>query len=256
MKMKWNRRMHCPNFCIVLMICSLPILAGCGLRHGTGGQLTTRFVDAVGPSEREVYDVGNFSAIELRGNGRVKLVRGSPGVAIEGARNQIDLVSVRVEENTLIVEPSQRVSFHPEIDIEIAVSRLSSFQSYGSFQLHTVGTPLDGGIVNLEIKGNGNYRFLINARRIDVVHNGFGKVELTGLVDTLNANVNATGGFDSRNLLADVTSIEVNGVGNAFVYAGESLTARANGIGSITYRGSPRSIDTKGRGIGNISARQ
>ncbi len=243
-------------FGIALILSSLSLLVGCGLHHGAGGQLTTRFVDAAGPSEREVYTVGSFSAIELRGNGRVKLVRGSPGVAIEGARNQIDLVSVRVEENTLTVEPSQNVSFHPEIDIEISVSRLSSFQSYGSFQLNTVGTPLDGGIINLEIKGNGNYRFLINARQIDLVHNGFGKVELTGLTRSLNANVNATGGFDSRNLLSDETQIEVNGVGNAIVYASESLTARANGIGSITYRGSPRTIDTEARGIGSISARQ
>lgn len=232
------------------------LFTGCGIRYASGGQLLARYVEADGPQDREVFTPGSFTAIELRGNGNVTLTRGSPQVVIEGSRNQLDLISVRIEENTLIVEPLQKVSFQPGLDITISLSRLTGFDSYGVFNLTTTGTPLDASNVVFEIKGSGNYSFVVNGSRITASHNGFGTVQFTGVASSLVADVNATGSFDARNLLVEEAEVEVNGVGNAFVYASEKLTARANGVGSITYRGSPPVVEKKIRGVGRIVARQ
>lgn len=254
------RKLKRSHFLGVGLACGLTLLSllltGCGIRYASGGQLLARFVNADGPSEREVYTPGSFSAIELRGNGNVTLTRGSPQVVIEGSRNQIDLVSVRVEENTLIIEPLERVSFQPGIDITISISRITGFDSYGVFNLKTSGSPLDASNVVFEVKGSGNYSFLVNGSKISVTHNGFGTVQFTGVAQALVANVNATGSFDARNLLVDEAEVEVNGVGNAYVYASDKLIARANGVGSITYRGNPPELEKQVRGVGRIIARQ
>lgn len=231
-------------------------LSGCGIRQASGGHITSRYVTADGPSESRNYNVGSFSSISLNGNANVTLRQGSPSVRAEGSANQLEHLDVRVENNVLYVERIGRVTFQPKIDIVITVPRLINFSSVGIFDLQTGGGPLPGERIGIDISGSGNYTFNLNARHVSVAHNGFGNVTLVGLAETLNAEVHATGSFDSRNLLTEDVEIQVNGVGGASVYASRRLVAVANGIGGISYRGNPMHVERRVRGIGRISAQQ
>lgn len=243
---------------VILLVASLVLAlqTGCGIRHASGGHMTSRYVNADGPSESKTYPVSGFSSIYLEGNGNVTLRQGNPSVRIDGSANQLELVNVRVEDNVLHIERIGRVTFQPKIDIVITLPRLVNFASVGIFDLETSGSPLPGERVGIEISGSGNYNFNLGARHVSVSHDGFGNVTLVGLAETLTAEVNATGSFDSRNLLTEDVSISVNGVGGASVHASRRLEARANGIGSITYRGNPLTVERRARGIGRISAQQ
>jgi len=226
---------------------------GCGINHASGGQMLARFSKGDGPREKRSLNPGSFDSIRIQANGNITMRNGDPGVVIEGSRNQLDLLSVRVEDNVLHIEPTEKVSFQPGLDFTVSVPRFEGFSSRGIFELQTSGSPLNGNQVTIEISGSGNYSFHLNARHVSVTHNGFGNVTLVGLAESLVAQVNATGSFNSQNLLTENANVQVSGVGGARVYASEYLEAKATGIGSIKYRGNPIEIVKRARGVGRIS---
>jgi hypothetical protein len=100
--------------------------------------------------------------------------------------------------------------------------------------------------------------------------NGYGKVSLVGLRDPITIKANGavqlwgSGAVESANLVMNGPSkfqlekleaknltVQVNGVGDADVYATENLTADVKGVGHIRYRGDPHLV-TKINGPGTV----
>jgi hypothetical protein len=100
--------------------------------------------------------------------------------------------------------------------------------------------------------------------------NGYGKVSLVGLRDPITIKANGavelwgSGAVDSAELVMNGPSkfqlakleaknltVEVNGVGDAEVYATDTLVADVKGVGHIRYRGDPHLV-TKINGPGTV----
>jgi hypothetical protein len=88
---------------------------------------------------------------------------------------------------------------------------------------------------------------------LDVHFAGAGNLKADGTVRTLTLNVGGVGSIDTRELHADTATVNVGGVGSVKVWASARLDASVGGIGSLTYYGDPKTVNTGGGGLGSIS---
>jgi hypothetical protein len=88
---------------------------------------------------------------------------------------------------------------------------------------------------------------------LDVRFGGAGSLKAEGSVRNLTLNVGGVGSIDTRELHADTATVNVGGVGHVKVWAGTRLDATVGGVGSLTYFGEPKTVNTSGGGLGSIS---
>jgi hypothetical protein len=93
----------------------------------------------------------------------------------------------------------------------------------------------------------------LSGDRLDVHFAGAGNLKAEGSVKTLALNVGGVGSIDTRELHAESANVNVGGVGSVKVWASARLDASVGGIGSLTYYGDPKIVNTSGGGLGSIS---
>lgn len=89
---------------------------------------------------------------------------------------------------------------------------------------------------------------------LELDYSGAGSLKADGSVKTLTLLVGGVGAIDARALHAETASVTLGGVGAVKVYASNRLDATVGGIGSLTYYGNPKTVNSTGGGLGSISA--
>ena len=82
---------------------------------------------------------------------------------------------------------------------------------------------------------------------------GAGNLKADGTVRNLKLDIGGVGSIDTRELHAESANVNVGGVGSVKVWASARLEARVGGVGSLTYYGDPKIVNTSGGGLGSIS---
>ena len=93
----------------------------------------------------------------------------------------------------------------------------------------------------------------VNGDNLDIRFGGAGSLKADGTVKNLKLNVGGVGSIDTRDLHAANANINLGGVGSVKVWASERLDASVGGVGSLTYYGEPKQVNTNGGGLGSIS---
>jgi hypothetical protein len=88
---------------------------------------------------------------------------------------------------------------------------------------------------------------------LDVRFGGAGSLKADGSVRNLTMHVGGVGSIDTRELHADSATVSVGGVGSVKVWASNRLDASLGGVGSLTYYGDPKTVNTNGGGLGSIT---
>ena len=88
---------------------------------------------------------------------------------------------------------------------------------------------------------------------LDVRFGGAGSFKADGSVRNLTLNIGGVGSIDARELHAESATVHVGGVGSVKVWASTRLDASVGGVGSLTYYGDPKTVNTNGGGLGSIS---
>ena len=76
----------------------------------------------------------------------------------------------------------------------------------------------------------------------------------TGKVQTFVLKAEGVGAVNARELDAQHVDVSLQGVGSAQVRATESLRAKLEGIGSLTYYGNPKRVSKQVEGIGRVAS--
>jgi hypothetical protein len=86
-----------------------------------------------------------------------------------------------------------------------------------------------------------------------VSFSGAGNLKADGSVRNLTLDLAGVGSIDTRELHAESAKVNAGGVGSVKVWASEHLDASVGGVGSLTYYGDPKTVNTSGGGLGSIS---
>jgi len=173
-------------------------------------------------ADSEVPGLDSFDSVTLENNASATITIGDrQSVRVSGGMGRTE---TRVHDGKLIISGSI-----PGVKVAITVPHLKA----------------------LEVNGVGKVSLEGLRDPVAIKANGAIKLSASGTVDSAQLVLNGPSKFDVARLQAKNVTVEVNGVGDADVYATENLVADVKGVGHIRYRGDPHLV-TKINGPGTV----
>lgn len=177
-----------------------------------------------------------FQSITSQGAYQVTVNVGQKqSVVVSASDAMLARVETKVVDTHLVISTPERKnsSSDDKVHISISVEQLKQFQLEGAGKT--------------EINNLSGERFRLN-------YQGVGLLKANGKVQTLIIKAEGVGSINTRDLEAQHVDVSLEGVGSVQVRATESLRAKVDGIGSLTYYGKPSRISKSVDGIGKVSA--
>lgn len=177
-----------------------------------------------------------FQAITSQGVFQVTVNVGQKqSVVLSGSDTALVRIETKVVDNTLVLSSPERkhLTDDDKVRISINVEQLKQFQLEGAGKT--------------ELNNVSGERFRLN-------YQGVGLLKANGKVETLIIRAEGVGSINTRDLYAQHVDVSLEGVGSVQVRATESLRAKVDGIGSLTYYGKPSRISKSVDGIGRMVA--
>lgn len=210
---------------LFLALCLAP---GCADLFGGKG------IEGSGVAATEERAVTPFDSLDVRGAFTVAVRCGTAqSVILTGDDNLLPHVTFEVRGSRLVVDTDAKVSPRTAFKLDIGVESLVAVEGSGAVDMTIAG--LDTEHFNAEFNGVGDLRASGRAGKMDAVLNG-------------------TGNLDCMELITGMTSVTINGAGDAELHCTEKLHAEINGTGSVTYLGNPE-ITQSISGIGSLRKR-
>jgi hypothetical protein len=194
--------------------------------------------------------VSRFSAIELRGIGRVVLTRGEQeGVTIEAEDNLLPEISSTVNDDTLVLELQNGTATKPII-YRVTARQVTALSSRGAGDIEAPGLSLARLLTRQD--GTGTIRLdQLTAQELESTLSGAGGLEASGTVTTLKVTITGAGKLNGRELVARDAELSLTGAGDAVVRVSNTLRVRASGAGKVEYIGNPR-VDSDVTGASTV----
>jgi len=85
-------------------------------------------------------------------------------------------------------------------------------------------------------------------------YQGVGALRVSGKVGNFSLRAEGLGSINARDLVAQQVDASLQGIGAVEVTATDSLNAKVEGIGALTYYGKPAHVHQSAQGIGTVQA--
>jgi hypothetical protein len=194
----------------------LVVLSGCSVN------LPFTSTQGSGAVRTETRTVSGFSAIQLAGNGDVKIEQsGTESLTISAEENLLPLLTSDVVDNELRlgVKDGARIDTTQPITYTVTVRDLTGLDVAGS------GTQTATKVKTASL-------------RIQVA--GSGSITTTGTADAQDIQMAGSGVYRGSGLMSKTATVNSAGSGNADLAVTDSLDVKIVGSGSVTYTGSPQ----------------
>ncbi len=224
------------RFWIGMVIASVTAFALSGCEDVTIKVTHKNATKGSGVSASETRALGQFSAVDLAGVGKLILKVGdgsSYSVKVTADDNLLPLVETKVSGDTLTIALKDSVSMTNSSSFvyEVTAPRIEKLASSGAAAIE--GSGFNGGKLLLDVSG-------------------VGSVKLNGRVETFRADLSGAGSLNATGLVANDVKVDLSGVGSADVYADQRIRANVSGLGSITWQGSATDVKSDVSGLGSV----
>jgi hypothetical protein len=197
-------------------------------------------VEGSGNLITEEIEVPYYSSITMNTAGLVTLTQGTEqNVKVTVDENIMEYIIIRVQDDDLIIEVVNNVTLSDyELTIDVSMTDLEALVTNSAGSIRGLNT-FEEDEVNLMVNSAGNIFLDINASQLNSMCNSAGNLFLSGQVTEHNVMLSSAGNLFAFELLTDTTTIVLNSVGNAQVFASKLLDVTINSIGSVYYKGDP-----------------
>lgn len=200
--------------------------------------------------------VSGFDSVELRGFGDLTIKQGSSeSLTIEAEDNVIDKLTSEVVNGRLILSNDDNFTFSSLEGIHYTLTLIDLKQvnltGLGSIDMDGLKTQ------NLEISESGSGNLILHnldAQSLDIVIGGLGSVELDGTAPDQAIKITGAGNYSGADLESARAQVTVSGLGNATVWATESLNVKISGTGNVEYYGNPQLTESV-TGLGRVKSK-
>ena len=190
-----------------------------------------------GPRRTQTFAVTDFQEVSLDGIGDVDIRVGEAyHVEVSASEETLNYMKITVEDSSL------QIGFEVDDDGDIHIN---------DERIHIRITAPSLREVRLEGLGDVKISGLVG-ESFAVTLAGVGNIRGSGKVDELTVELGGMGDVNFTNLEARNAEVELDGVGDVDVWATESIRARLDGMGDISYRGDPERVRRRINGIGDI----
>jgi len=234
---------------ISLMIIGSLLLSACAI---TGFNVTR----GSGELTTQTRNVSGFERVQVDGAGELIITQGEEeSLEIRAEDNIIDELTSDVSNGTLVlgyrdnflrnsIIPTERITY------TLNVIDLSEVTINGAADLEI--DALETGSLVLEINGAGQVSIdQFTADSLSVQISGTSTIEIAGQVADQSITIDGAGNYQAGDLETNRTTVNINGLGNATVWAVETLDISIDGGGNLRYYGSPN-VTQDINGVGDI----
>jgi hypothetical protein len=207
-----------------ILVTAAVVVTGCS-RLGVKGD---------GVIKTEARPVTDFSKIEASGAYEVQWSHGKPGVSITTDENILPHITTAVSGPTLKIDSDDNLLTTKSIVVIVSSESLTDLQVSGAVTVKA--RQIDGEELKLESTGATN-------------------ITVEGAVGKLDANLTGASRLNARSLQAKTATLDLNGATNADVTVSDALKVSVTGAGSLTYGGSPKSVEKTVTGAGSVRPR-
>lgn len=205
----------------------------------------------------EKRSTADYDQIRVGGFFDVELVSGKEGaITMEGEENILPLVKTEVENGVLLIytEKNKSINTSKKLVITVPFISITDVSLGGSGSITTKST-IKATKFSVKLSGSGDIDLTLDVNDAEVNISGSGDVNLKGKTANYDGKLSGSGDLDTYELKAENANAVISGSGNIRLYCSNNLTARISGSGNISYKGDPKTKDTKVSGSGSISAK-
>jgi hypothetical protein len=203
----------------------------------------------------ETRPVHDFTAVHVNYPATVVIKQGTTeSLTIQAEDNVAAAIKTHVVNHVLEIDNIKDHAIYiaptKPVLITIVAKDLSQldFNSAGEVKVQGLKTKA----LEAMLDGAGNMQLLdLQLDSLDARLSGVGSMEASGTAKTLTVQVDGVGSFDGSKLKTQNTTVSLNGLGNASVWADDTLTATVNGLGSVNYSGSAQ-VTKEVSGLGSV----
>jgi len=211
--------------------------------------------------EQKEIKVDQFNEVKLEGSAQWVLIPSDEEkVIIESKTEDVfSYIEANQKGNLLIISTTDKNKNITKLFKSVTIKVY--FKSIKSVSLSGVGSvttknKIIGEELIVTLRGTGSMNMDIECSEFTGNMYGTGSLEISGTTNKAKVNVEGVGAFEGFELITSDMQIKVSGVGGANVNATDNLTATLNGVGSIKYKGDPKTKNLDTNGLGNIKRYQ
>ena len=185
-----------------------------------------------------------FDEIILSGNVSALLVEGEEeSIDIKNDGERLDFY---VDGKSLKVKATDLVQFNstPTVKVIITYKKLRGLKVRAGASAYT-DNPINGDRLELRFSSGGSGEIEVEQSSLEVNVSEGGNLKLSGATDWQDVKVATGGTLSAYKLTASKSIVKANTGGSAKIMTTESIDARANTGGSITYKGDPKKVQEK-----------
>jgi hypothetical protein len=235
------RRLVLTSLGLMVILCSCSYIGG---KRVTGD----------GNMSSQTRNVGDFRGVEVTGSMEVIVSQGPAAtVRVDADQNLLSYIETNLDGDVLEVHPKKGYNLRPRAGIKIYVTapQYQLLAVTGSGTIRSGSKITHGDKMRMEVTGSGDIQADADAPNISTEITGSGSITVSGNTRTFGTGINGSGEVHGFNLLSEATEVEINGSGNAEVFASKQLNINISGSGDVQYKGNP-TVNQSVSGSGNI----
>ena len=211
-------------------------------------------VSGSGSVVAESRDLDDYTAIDLRGEGRVEFAAGPDAVIeIETDTNLLEYIETEVVRDELIIRTRSGTDIDPTDTVvyRLGCPVLERITLTGAGDIDA-SECASADRLDVTLRGAGTIAARgIDAESVDAVLPGAGTIRLVGRAATGTFSPPGAGSLDAGELESVDAEASSSGAGSLEVWVTGTLDAEVSGVGGIRYRGNPE-VAANVTGVGSI----
>ena len=199
------------------------------------------------------FALEDFDEIDLQGGFNVMLIQGGDLKAVlEPDENLMELLDVEVRGKTLYYSSTRDVVLKPtKMNLTITYPALRGITVGWACKIESENV-IQSDDLTFDISGAAEIDLAIVAEVLRTDLAGAGSINFEGKVHEHYIDLAGASSLEAKDLVTEVTEIDLSGAGSATIHATQKLRASLSGVGSIKYYGNPADTQIDKSGLGSI----
>lgn len=202
------------------------------------------------------FNLSGFSSVEQHGVANLNIIQtsGKYSIEVSGTPELVEAIDVYVKNGALFIDQGKSsVKGRAHLNVIISMPSLESIKNHGVGNISIA--QLNQNKLNIESIGVGNVRIeKLHCNSLDIDNRGVGNITIAGKANDITIDNRGVGNVNTMELDAENVNADNRGVGNIKCSVSGKFSASTRGVGSISYKGNPRSKNVSRSGLGSIKS--
>ena len=207
-----------------------------------------------GTIKTENRTAGTFTGVDVGGNFDLYVKQDSTrSVRIEADENLMQYIEVKMDGDKLVVQPKDGYNLSGSKQIKVYVSSpvLNKLEASGACDIIGENKITSTETMYIDLSGASDVKLELKAPKVETTSSGAGSISLKG--ETKDFSVDGSGSTDINcfELMAENTTVELSGAGDAQVFASVKLDVQVSGAADVKYKGNA-TVNQSVSGAGSV----